>query len=180
MIQCRQCHRFLNFTRKESPWAPQKLLHACMHDCGHISDLHFTCWCVHFSCISRRGHPFLHSTKKNSCLFTFMFCKFILNFNRSSFLVIRNSYLEYLHIWICHAVAGVYFAEIINGILSKNWKNFATQNYFDPNGVFLSALWSGPLLVISMIILVSFRYYLFLSCPWWTPHELFLFHLSVV
>ncbi|XP_024982395.1 transmembrane protein 18 isoform X2 [Cynara cardunculus var. scolymus] len=29
------------------------------------------------------------------------------------------------------------------------------QNYFDRHGVFLSVLWSGPLLVFSMIILVN-------------------------
>jgi len=51
-------------------------------------------------------------------------------------------------------VAGVYFAENLNRELRKNWKSFSTQNYFDSNGVFLSTLWSGPLLVIAMIILV--------------------------
>ncbi|GER25947.1 transmembrane protein 18 [Striga asiatica] len=29
-----------------------------------------------------------------------------------------------------------------------NWRSFAGQNYFDSNGLFLSVLWSGPLLVI--------------------------------
>jgi hypothetical protein len=52
-------------------------------------------------------------------------------------------------------VAGVYFAENLNRFLGENWKSFAGQNYFDQNGVFLSAVWSGPLLVIAIIILVS-------------------------
>lgn len=52
-------------------------------------------------------------------------------------------------------MAGVYFAENFNRLLSENWKSFAGQNYFDPSGVFLSALWSGPLLVIAILILVS-------------------------
>ncbi|KAL5173959.1 Transmembrane protein 18 [Glycine soja] len=39
--------------------------------------------------------------------------------------------------------------------LGKNWKSFSSHNYFDPSGLFMSVLWSGPLLVISMIILVS-------------------------
>lgn len=57
------------------------------------------------------------------------------------------------------AVAGVYFAENFNRLLSENWKSFAGQNYFDPSGVFLSALWSGPLLVIAILILVSVHHF---------------------
>ncbi|KAF5749316.1 Transmembrane protein 18 [Tripterygium wilfordii] len=53
------------------------------------------------------------------------------------------------------SLAGVYLAERLNGILRDNWRNFATQNYFDPQGVFLSVLWSGPLLVIALIILIN-------------------------
>ncbi|KAM7510945.1 hypothetical protein LguiB_009820 [Lonicera macranthoides] len=53
------------------------------------------------------------------------------------------------------ALAGVYLAERLNIFLGENWKSFAGQNYFDPQGVFLSVLWSGPLLVISIIILVN-------------------------
>jgi hypothetical protein len=53
------------------------------------------------------------------------------------------------------ALAGVYFAENLNRFLGENWKSFAGQNYFDQNGVFLSAVWSGPLLVIAIIILVN-------------------------
>ncbi|XP_059452932.1 uncharacterized protein LOC132183598 [Corylus avellana] len=53
------------------------------------------------------------------------------------------------------ALAGVYFAENLNRFLGQNWKSFAGQNYFDPSGVFLSTLWSGPLLVIAIIILVN-------------------------
>lgn len=62
------------------------------------------------------------------------------------------------------AVAGVYFAENLNRVLRKNWKSFSTQNYFDPQGVFLSTLWSGPLLVIAMIILVMCSLFPFLLC----------------
>ncbi|KAD3337471.1 hypothetical protein E3N88_32991 [Mikania micrantha] len=51
------------------------------------------------------------------------------------------------------SMAGVYFAEQLNTVLRENWKSFAGQNYFDRNGVFLSVLWSGPLLVFATIIL---------------------------
>lgn len=49
----------------------------------------------------------------------------------------------------------MYLAERFNRVLAANWKSFAGQNYFDTNGLFLSVLWSGPLLFISIIILVS-------------------------
>ncbi|KAK9058780.1 hypothetical protein SSX86_023623 [Deinandra increscens subsp. villosa] len=53
------------------------------------------------------------------------------------------------------SLAGVYLAERLNTVLSDNWKSFAGQNYFDRHGVFLSVLWSGPLLVFATIILVN-------------------------
>ncbi|KAI6681191.1 hypothetical protein NL676_035072 [Syzygium grande] len=52
-------------------------------------------------------------------------------------------------------VSGVYLAERLNKFLGDNWKSFATQNYFDPHGLFLSTLWSGPLLVVAIVILVE-------------------------
>lgn len=53
------------------------------------------------------------------------------------------------------AVVGVYLAERLNTVLSENWQKFSTQNYFDTHGIFLSVLWSGPLLITSIVILVS-------------------------
>ncbi|KAK8928401.1 hypothetical protein KSP39_PZI017430 [Platanthera zijinensis] len=53
------------------------------------------------------------------------------------------------------AFSGVYLAERINHILAKNWRSFAGQNYFDPNGLFISVLWSGPLLVLSIVLVVN-------------------------
>ncbi|KAL2893636.1 Transmembrane protein 18 [Bienertia sinuspersici] len=53
------------------------------------------------------------------------------------------------------AVSGVYLAERLNGFLGTHWQSFATQNYFDPYGVFISVLWSGPLLIIAMLILIN-------------------------
>ena len=52
------------------------------------------------------------------------------------------------------AVMGVYFTEKINYYLGQNWEKFATQDYFDKHGFFLSNLWSSPLLMISTIFLV--------------------------
>lgn len=53
------------------------------------------------------------------------------------------------------AFSGVFLAERINGVLAKNWKSFAGQNYFDSHGLFISTLWSGPLLLTSMVIVVN-------------------------
>ncbi|XP_073043648.1 uncharacterized protein [Primulina eburnea] len=53
------------------------------------------------------------------------------------------------------ALGGVYLAERLNSFLAGNWRSFAGQNYFDPHGLFLSVLWSGPLLVIAVLILVN-------------------------
>ncbi|CAL9775877.1 unnamed protein product [Musa acuminata subsp. burmannicoides] len=53
------------------------------------------------------------------------------------------------------AFSGVYLAERVNSFLGRNWKSFSSQNYFDPHGLFLSVLWSGPLLIIMIIIVVN-------------------------
>ncbi|KAI4387949.1 hypothetical protein MLD38_000332 [Melastoma candidum] len=57
--------------------------------------------------------------------------------------------------WMGLALAGIYLAERLNSFLGDHWKSFATQNYFDPHGIFLSTLWLGPPLVIAIIILVK-------------------------
>ncbi|XP_024539250.1 transmembrane protein 18-like [Selaginella moellendorffii] len=50
---------------------------------------------------------------------------------------------------------GIYFAQTINSFLARHWQKFSRQPYFDKRGVFISTLWSGPLLVTSMVILVN-------------------------
>uniref|UniRef100_M8BP75 Transmembrane protein 18 n=1 Tax=Aegilops tauschii TaxID=37682 RepID=M8BP75_AEGTA len=51
--------------------------------------------------------------------------------------------------------SGVFLAEKINTFLGQNWKSFSSQNYFDPQGLFISVMWSGPLLLITILILVN-------------------------
>eukprot|EP00252_Welwitschia_mirabilis_P013444 TRINITY_DN29568_c0_g1_i1.p1 TRINITY_DN29568_c0_g1~~TRINITY_DN29568_c0_g1_i1.p1 ORF type:complete len:166 (-),score=13.88 TRINITY_DN29568_c0_g1_i1:104-601(-) len=53
------------------------------------------------------------------------------------------------------ALGGVYFAEDINSYLASRWNSFASQNYFDRSGIFLSTVWSGPLLIISTTVLIN-------------------------
>ncbi|CAI9108826.1 OLC1v1008521C1 [Oldenlandia corymbosa var. corymbosa] len=70
------------------------------------------------------------------------------------------------------ALVGVYLAERLNVILADNWKSFATQNYFDPHGLFLSVLWSGPLLVIAIVILINTLFSLCYLIVRWKRAEL--------
>lgn len=43
--------------------------------------------------------------------------------------------------------------EYLNQYASVHWQEFATQNYFDPSGLFLSIMLCGPLLVDAFIML---------------------------
>ncbi|MED6132535.1 hypothetical protein PIB30_019863 [Stylosanthes scabra] len=69
-------------------------------------------------------------------------------------------------------LAGVYLAERLNTVLRMNWEGFSSQNYFDPNGLFMSVLWSGPLLVIAMIILINTLFSLCYLIVRWKRAEL--------
>ena len=63
----------------------------------------------------------------------------------------------------CAAAAAIVFnAERLNALARRRWRSFSGQNYFDPNGVFWSALVSGPLLLVMFIILVNSMH--FASC----------------
>ncbi|KAF9670656.1 hypothetical protein SADUNF_Sadunf13G0091500 [Salix dunnii] len=70
------------------------------------------------------------------------------------------------------ALAGVYLSERLNRVLGDNWRSFASQNYFDPHGVFLSVLWSGPLLIIAIIILINTLFSLCYMIVRWKRAEL--------
>lgn len=47
-------------------------------------------------------------------------------------------------------------AERINQYGHANWEEFATQNYFDERGVFLSIMLCAPLLLNSMMMMLLF------------------------
>ena len=47
-------------------------------------------------------------------------------------------------------------AEKLNEIAGQNWKEFATQNYFDRQGVFFAIMISGPLLLDCLVMLMLF------------------------
>jgi hypothetical protein len=53
-------------------------------------------------------------------------------------------------------VSGVYFAETINKWANDHWKEFATKNYFDSAGAFISLVFSGPMVLNALMILILF------------------------
>ncbi|XP_047045700.1 transmembrane protein 18-like isoform X1 [Lolium rigidum] len=65
----------------------------------------------------------------------------------------RHANLQFFLLFL--AYSGVYLAQKINIYLAEHWKSFASQNYFDRAGVFISVVWSGPLIFISIVSVVS-------------------------
>ncbi|KAG8046280.1 hypothetical protein GUJ93_ZPchr0008g12461 [Zizania palustris] len=68
--------------------------------------------------------------------------------------------------------SGVFLADRINIFLGQHWKSFSSQNYFDPQGLFISVIWSGPLLLITILILVNTLVTLCLLMVRWKRAEL--------
>lgn len=52
----------------------------------------------------------------------------------------------------------VYFSENINEVASRNWTLFSRQQYFDSKGLFISIVFSVPLLLNCMIMVGSWLY----------------------
>eukprot|EP00249_Psilotum_nudum_P003258 c16651_g1_i1 orf=365-844(-) len=49
----------------------------------------------------------------------------------------------------------VHIAERLNSVLVQRWTLFAQRPYFDHHGVFISIVWSAPILFIASVILVN-------------------------
>lgn len=52
----------------------------------------------------------------------------------------------------------VYFSESINQIASTNWQVFSNQQYFDSNGLFISMVFSVPILLNCMMMVGSWMW----------------------
>jgi len=58
--------------------------------------------------------------------------------------------------WLIVISLMVMSSERLNRYGSHNWESFATQDYFDNNGLFVSLFFSAPLLILSFGILVVY------------------------
>ncbi|CAL1682128.1 unnamed protein product [Lasius platythorax] len=52
----------------------------------------------------------------------------------------------------------VYFSESINEVAATNWMIFSRQQYFDSKGLFISIVFSVPILINCMIMVASWLY----------------------
>jgi len=49
----------------------------------------------------------------------------------------------------------VYFSENINAFASQNWRTISRQQYFDSSGMFISLVFSVPILLNCMVMMAS-------------------------
>jgi hypothetical protein len=49
----------------------------------------------------------------------------------------------------------VYFSDTINAYAAQNWITFSKQQYFDSKGIFISIVFSMPILINCMLLIVS-------------------------
>lgn len=80
-------------------------------------------------------------------IFMFLLCYFVSR--RSKALAPRLVVMVFIG-------AVVRSAEWLNGLGARHWEKFATQNYFDRRGIFVAIMLSGPLLLDSFLMLISF------------------------
>jgi transmembrane protein 18 len=50
----------------------------------------------------------------------------------------------------------VYFSEFLNELGARNWQRFSKQQYFDSNGLFISVVFSSPILLNCIFLLARF------------------------
>ena len=67
----------------------------------------------------------------------------------------RQNIQSLLLVLLC---ASVYFAETLNKYGAENWASFSTQNYFDKNGIFVSVVFSAPLLLTGTFMMLYTLY----------------------
>ncbi|KAF9416994.1 hypothetical protein HW555_005822, partial [Spodoptera exigua] len=63
-----------------------------------------------------------------------------------------------LFIILCEYIYFLYFSENINEVAARNWTLFSRQQYFDSKGLFISVVFSIPILLNCMIMVGSWLY----------------------
>mmetsp|Transcript_129384 Transcript_129384/g.258310 ORF Transcript_129384/g.258310 Transcript_129384/m.258310 type:complete len:174 (+) Transcript_129384:89-610(+) len=65
----------------------------------------------------------------------------------------RNRWERLSALFVLNSIV-LFGAERLNGLAAKHWKDFASQQYFDPSGTFASVVLGVPLLVCQLLIVV--------------------------
>uniref|UniRef100_A0A1A9WQK2 Transmembrane protein 18 n=1 Tax=Glossina brevipalpis TaxID=37001 RepID=A0A1A9WQK2_9MUSC len=55
-------------------------------------------------------------------------------------------------------LSAAYFSESINEYAAFNWRSFSKQQYFDSNGLFISTVFSIPILLNCMLLIGAWLY----------------------
>lgn len=63
--------------------------------------------------------------------------------------------LLFRSIFCLFTVLLVYFSETINELAAIHWRSFSRQQYFDSSGLFISTVFSIPILLNCMLMIVS-------------------------
>lgn len=85
--------------------------------------------------------------------------------------------LQLFYMYFIITVLLVYFSESINEIASTNWHVFSRQQYFDSKGLFISVVFSMPILLNCMLMVVRIKRFFKLQTKQIIKRFLFLCNL---
>ncbi|XP_030752466.1 transmembrane protein 18 [Sitophilus oryzae] len=83
---------------------------------------------------------------------------FVFHFSIFMMAILTRNYGNFQAVLFFILLLLVYFSENINKLASTNWKIFSRQQYFDSNGLFISVVFSMPILINCMLMVGSWLY----------------------